>query len=406
MPLDENKNHHHFLHFTILLSFLLSPTGFTQQAQLPCYLKTGLLDLEQPESLGLSVADGAETFTIFKSNENTDHYCNGVVLFPFKGMLYAQWQSSAADEDAEDTWVAYSRSSDGKTWTEPMVLVPKWSKGIRTSGGWRATEDTLVAFLNVWPDSLNDPKGGYTECLTSANGLAWSSLRMVMNDDGLPVRGVFEQDPHILPNGRLIGAFHEQPGLMLSPYFTDDPMGISGWKKGRLNHMNFDGNMSREIEPSWFCRSDGAIVMLCRDQGSSFRKLASLSDDVGETWTMPGVTNIPDCRAKQSAGNLPDGTAYLVGCPSGNKNRWPLVILLSRDGFCFDRAYLLRSGGGDLPPLRYEGKYKRIGYHYPKSVIWKDYLYIGYATNKEDVEITRVPLSSLLISDCVRIQIP
>ena len=28
-------------------------------------------------------------------------------------------------------------------------------------------------------------------------------------------------------------------------------------------------------------------------------------------------------------------------------------------------------------------------------MIWKDHLYVGYATNKEDVELTRVPLASL-----------
>lgn len=391
------KNHTQYFLFSV---FILTHTfGLAQQSQLPCYMKTGLLDYDQPETLGLSVAEGTETITIFKPDENTDHYSNGVVLFPFRGMLYAQWQSSAADEDAEDTWVAYSRSSDGKTWSEPMALAPKWDKGIRTSGGWWATEDTLVAFVNIWPDSLNDPKGGFTEYLTSADGLVWSSPRMVLDGDGLPVRGIFEQDPHRLPDGRLIGAFHEQPGLILTPYFTDDPMGISGWTRGVMEHLPFEGNVSREIEPSWYCRSDGAIVMLCRDQASTFRKLACLSNDRGETWTIPIVTNIPDCRAKQSAGNLPDGTAYQVGCPSGNKNRWPLVILLSKDGFYFDRAFLLRSGGEDLQPLRYEGKYKRPGYHYPKSVIWKEFLYIGYATNKEDVELTRVPISSLLIFD-------
>ncbi len=35
--------------------------------------------------------------------------------------LYCMWQTSAKDEDAEDTWVAYARSTDGgTTWSEPM----------------------------------------------------------------------------------------------------------------------------------------------------------------------------------------------------------------------------------------------------------------------------------------------
>jgi hypothetical protein len=86
----------------------------------------------------------------------------------------------------------------------------------------------------------------------------------------------------------------------------------------------------------------------------------------------------------------------MVNNPSGNKNRFPLVITLSENGFLFDKAFLVRSGGKDLQPLRFEGKYKRAGYSYPKSVIWNDYLYISYATNKEDVELTRIPIDSLL----------
>lgn len=81
--------------------------------------------------------------------------------------------------------------------------------------------------------------------------------------------------------------------------------------------------------------------------------------------------------------------------PSGNKTRIPLVLTLSKDGRFFDRAFVLRRGSADLQPLRYPGKYKRPGYHYPKSVIWNGFLYVSYAANKEDVELTRVPLASL-----------
>ena len=69
-------------------------------------------------------------------------------------------------------------------------------------------------------------------------------------------------------------------------------------------------------------------------------------------------------------------------------------MTLSGDGRCFDRSFLLR-GKGDLQPLRAAGTYKRPGYSYPKSVIWKGHLYVGYAANKEDAQLTRVPLASL-----------
>ena len=102
---------------------------------------------------------------------------------------------------------------------------------------------------------------------------------------------------------------------------------------------------------------NGTIVMLFRDQKSSFRKLASVSHDRGGSWSKPQITDIPDARTKQCAGNLPDGTSYMVCCPANGKWRWPLVLLLSQDGVRFSQAVLLRGGQtADLPPSRYNGK--------------------------------------------------
>lgn len=380
--------------FMALIALLLSMQLSAQTESLPFEVLAGLFDFSQPETLGLSFAPGTETVSIFKPEAQTDHYSNGVVLMPFRGYLYAQWQSSSEDEDGDDTWVAYSRSPDGIHWCKPMVLAPKWDEGIYTSGGWWVDGDTLVAYLNVWPQGL-EPEGGSVLFQTSTDGIHWSSRQSLLNQSGLPVEGIIEQDMHALPDGRVITAIHEQPGLVVVPYFTDDARGMTGWTKGCMAHLPFEGTVSRELEPSWFYRTDGAVVMIFRDQASSFRKLASVSFDRGATWSTPVVTEMPDSRAKQSAGNLPDGTAFQVNNPSQNKTRFPLVIVLSLDGLLFDCAFLLRAGGRDLQPLRYEGKYKRIGYHYPKSVVWNDCLYIGYATNKEDVELTRVPMSSL-----------
>jgi regulation of enolase protein 1 (concanavalin A-like superfamily) len=72
-------------------------------------------------------------------------------------------------------------------------------------------------------------------------------------------------------------------------------------------------------------------------------------------------------------------------------------VSLSANGSLFNKAYLLR-GGTDLQALRYPGTAKTLGYSYPKSTVWNGYLYSGYSVNKEDVECTRVPLTSLQIA--------
>ena len=382
--------------FNLLPMFFLTLPLQGQENNIP-FKVNPIFNFDQPETLGLSFIKGLETVTIFSPQKSDNKYNHGVVLFPFKGMLYAQWQSSAADEDGEDTRVFYSRSTDGKDWGRPVALTAKWKDGIKTSGGWWSDGNTLVAYICVWPDKNDRSKEGYTEYITSTDGIHWNPPEPVKNINGQPVTGIIEQDVHALPGGRLVTAFHMQPGLIATPFYTDDPLGISGWRAGKMINMpTTNKDMSREIEPAWFYRRDSAIVMIFRDQNSTFKKLASTSLDRGLTWTTPEIVDTPDSRAKQSAGNLPDGTAFMVNNPSGNKDRFPLVITLSKNGFLFDRAYLLRGGGEDLQPMRYKGKYKRIGYSYPKSVIWGDYLYVSYATNKEDVELTRIPIDSLL----------
>ncbi|TRZ43553.1 sialidase family protein [Robertkochia solimangrovi] len=351
-------------------------------------------DLKQSETLGLSKIQSAETITIFRPEPDENTYNHGVVLFPFKDKLYAQWQCSSKDEDEQDTHVVYSVSVDGKKWSIPKALSPSYPNRITTSGGWWSDGTQLVAYLNVWPDSIS-PKGGYTEYMISKDGTSWSSPESVLDREGDPIEGIIEQDLRLLEDGRILTAFHLQPGLHITPFYTDDPSGISGWTPGVMP-LNPSGTaMSREIEPSWFFRKDTSLVMVFRDQNSTFKKLASISFDQGAHWTLPVMVDTPDSRAKQSAGNLPDGIAFMVNNPTGNKNRFPLVITLSKDGYHFDKAFLLRDGKEDLQPMRHEGKYKRPGYSYPKSVIWNDFLYVAYATNKEDVEVTRIPLKVL-----------
>lgn len=353
--------------------------------------------------LGLMPAPGTQTFTVFRPSDGTDHFSNGVSLIGFRGRLYAQWQSSPRDEDSPNTRVMFSSSADGEHWTDPVELAPPGQGGqMVSSGGWSTEGETLVAYLNVWPNGFQSGDGGQTDYRTSADGQTWSEPKPVLAADGSPIGGVIEQDPHRF-GARIIGAFHMRPGMIATPAFTDDPLGVSGWTLGRMDHLEraptpagapaHEARLSREIEPSLFAAGD-CVVMVFRDEDLSFRQLAAESCDNGVSWTTPARTDMPDSRAKQSAGNLPDGTAYLVNAPNSDRIRIPLAVTLSDDGRRFDRSFLLR-GQSDLQPLRYEGQYKRAGYHYPKSTVWNGFLWVGYAANKEDIQVTRVPVTAL-----------
>ncbi len=92
-------------------------------------VKENLFDSREPNTLGLERAPGSETFTVYKPEENSDKYSHGAVIVFFRGEYFVQWQSSAADEDAADTKVVYSRSSDLKKWSEPCVISEALGEG-------------------------------------------------------------------------------------------------------------------------------------------------------------------------------------------------------------------------------------------------------------------------------------
>ncbi len=334
-----------------------------------------------------------ESYTVFTASDSTDHYVNGAVLTAFHDTLYCMWQSSAKDEDSPGTCVVYSYSTDdGMTWSAPTTLAVPTDTSYCTSGGWMVCGDTLTAYINVWPKALS-PKGGYTYYKSSTDGRSWSGQQPVLMADGSVMAGVLEQDPYRLPGGRIVGACHFQPGLHICPIYTDNRSGQSGWHRA---DFRCEGNekQSRFIEPSQYVARDSTVVMVFRDQQSTFRKFMAFSRDNGATWTEPTESSLADARTKQCAGNLPDGTAFMVSCPSGMKRRWPLVLLLSSDGYNFDQQIMLQDGNG-LPPRRYEGKAKTLGYNYPKALVHKGWLYVVYSVNKEDIICTRVSRTSL-----------
>lgn len=388
--------------YTLLFYLLMGMTAWADNAAFS--VVETLFDATVKETMGLSYAPGVETVTIWAAKDDGPHYANGVVMAAFKGDLYCMWQTSAKDEDAEDTWVAYARSTDsGKTWSEPMVLCPTVNNGYCASGGWMATDDRLIAYINVRTKDIPN-SGGYTQYVESTDGLTWTTPQNVTMADGSQLNGIFEQDPHVLKDGRIIGAAHFQPGLKLCPIYTDDPTGRSGWHKGNFQHTD-NGTQSAELEPSFFLQQDGTLVMTMRDQKGSYKVLAATSTDRGETWTKAVKTNMPDSRAKQCAGNLPDGTAFIVNNPGRVTNssnttwRVPLALTLSADGKTFDRSYLLRSGeSSDYPARRYEGKAKTLGYSYPKALVHDGWLFVSYSTNKDDAQYTRVPVNNITLN--------
>ncbi|MCC6683252.1 MAG: exo-alpha-sialidase [Phycisphaeraceae bacterium] len=354
---------------------------------------------------GVDPAAGTETFTIYHAEDNTNKFANHPQITWFKGYYYVNWKSTPADENSNQSITWISRSVDGINWSAPIEPLPDIT-GPYSGGGWWTNGDTLACMMLYQnPQIPNSPKGTIVSLTT--DGLNWSP-QFVLFPDTIASAG-----PHTLSNGRMVYEGHgfvdflgdgNKDTLATRIWYNDSPNNLLGpWIEADLPEYpdrRPDGShyVAYGTEPSIYERPDGTLVMAMRHSedvnNRTYRIWVSTSADNGETWTTPYITNFPDSSNMQLAGNLPDGTAYIINTPNLILDRIPLTISLSDDGVLFDRAYLVR---GVPPAQRYDGESKTLGYSYAHATIHDGYLWITYATNKEDVEVTRIPLSSLMV---------
>lgn len=337
-----------------------------------------LFDAAQPDTLGLAPAPNAHTVIVYHPGDADYRYNQGAVLTTFRGSLYLQWQSSGTDEGAPDTEVRYAVSDDeGETWSEPRLLAGPREGAVLSSGGWWTDGTSLVAYLNIQPDDRS-PQGDHVAYVLSDNGLDWGEPRPLLGNDIEPVRGRVEPAMGALACGRILSAVQSPPGMMLKPYFTNDPLGIGGWRAGQMVDLPAAGAAGGALTSSWYQRADESVVMMFGDPEDRSRVLASESRDLGASWGAPLATDFPDASAGHSAGSLPDGRVFFVNSPHAAGDAIPLVVSLSDDGRRFDRAYRVRQDGGS-----------------PSSLVHGGDIYVAYTTREGAVAVTRIPSADL-----------
>ncbi len=355
----------------------------TQLAQVRA--RPGLFDQSARNTLGLPALKG-EHVVIYMATKDGYKFCHHSNLVVFNNRLHAMWSNGKVHEDANGQRILGCSTTDGVNWTDPEVLAadPDGPTGPRAAvaAGFHVHADTLTVFYtSIIGEQPIDPRSTLY-AITTRDGKNWSSPREIAT-------GLYIDGPRRMRDGRLLlsgQTADRQPRLM----FTDTVDGLSGWKPGIIP----SNDIFTFPEPTWFQRPDGTLVMLFRTRSGHLRLYASMSNDRGETWSSPLETNFPDATARSFAGNLPDGTAFIISNPSTTPSKYPtigrripLTLALSDDGINFERAYVVR---GDPTQMRFPGKSKLAGWQYPSAVAWRGWLYVAYSINKEDVGVTRI----------------
>jgi len=370
--------------------------------------------LSNVEMSQLYLADGTGV-------DNMGAYSHHPHVIYHAGLLYATWSNHLQDEDGGGQRVLIRQSKDlGKTWVPPLserpaVLFPQLSD-------WKKRSDKIL------DSDLTGTSNGFAVidgCLYAVNevlkiGIGYQQIgkgRLVrrINDDG-----TFGETFWIEPKAPEIPqGFPNYPDLS-DPKFAEIGKKINVYlhdkQRKHLLTWDFKGerNTTTELEPGHtgsppdrhalceptvsYQTPDGVLAMFWRDLGGrakedgapSLRLYQSVSFDDGEHWSIPERTTIPNCNSRPCAGNLPDGTVYLLNNPISRKH---LILSLSKDGKTFDRHWLVRRIDH---PQRFQGLYKgNYQAAYQHACFAKDFLFVIYSVNKEDVELVRIPIQSL-----------
>lgn len=377
---------------------------------------TGVIDRDGPPPSGLPVLDEVRKRSLYRADSHDDAYSHHGYIVHHQDALYATWSNHTRDEDACGQRVRLTRSLDGGvTWQPVSELFPAQDRvrmrdeqdthrdRVLIANGFAVVNDTLyaVAEAHLLGEKVTMlPPAGFPQPDDMASQTFWTRpglgrlARAVDTERVGPIFWLVDKPPDPVAGFPAYPCAHDPQyagtAAAINAYLAA-PEHWPSWEflRHTCHVWAADGHRLCEPTPAWRL-PDGTLARIWRDvsKGSGCQ-YAHFSRD-GKTWGPPRRMPFPDAYSRTMAGNLPDGTAYVINNPG--RIRDPLVISLAADGLNFDRHAVIAC---NAPPRRYDGVAKGIGFQYPHATVASDRLHVIYSINKEDIETAAIPLDTL-----------
>ena len=316
-------------------------------------------------------------------------YAHHMDLAVWKGWMYAAWAMTPRDEDVPPYKVVYATSTDGLHWSVPVDLFPRTVAWANRFYFYRAGNGHMLAFC-----AGKAATGNVSEAVKNA----------------LLVREIFTD--HQL--GEVFTLI--EPGAGLPPPFTtsSDAAFVAACRDALNNHplleqQDYGVYLGAQRMPwqqnppsayglkfgkafSFYHRRDGQLVGICK------MGFVTVSADHGQHWSPPVLPPTLVAGSGKVWGQQTDDGRYALVYNPDHARRWPLICVSGNDGVTFRDMRVVH---GEMPRLRYAGKYKDNGAQYVRGLAeWSDdgtfadrhALWLIYSVNKEDIWISRVPL--------------
>lgn len=324
--------------------------------------------------------------TLYRGVEGTSGFSHHPTLAWHDGRFFAAWSNGDRDEDASGQRVVYATSTDGHTWSAPRLLAAGVEGRSHTPCGFWIRGEAFYALAARRKARDGGAESGDNPLLA----WRWDPARQAFAEPEIVARNFFANDaPRLLPDGAWL-MLGKPGGKSAGPAVRAARGGVAG-----LDDWAFTPLPARDVshDSFWYPLGGDRIAVIEAAGAVPNRYLLRLeSADAGRTWLPPVRTNFPDADSRLCGLRLSNGRYVLVNNPNPHRYRVPLSIAVSRDGLTFPALANLRT---EQTNKRFPGHAKAPGYQYPRALEHDGRLWVIYSVNKEDIELSVVPLAAI-----------
>ena len=351
------------------------------------------LDVKNETSLNDSgYAENIQNINVHTAEEDGYHFLLGASIIKFGDIWVCSYGQSKVIENDETTRFACKYSYDNcLTWSEEYVIADVDSEGYGRGHGVLYSDGTNL--YAICPRAEYDGTAAFEYIdfkmeLYSLNtqNMQWKYEATVMEDDFWPLC-----EPIALANGDILIA-----GLECES--GKDQAAVAIAKNGDLTNFERviipnENKISMWGESTVIDYGNKLVLFARTNKGYAG---VSESYDYGRSWSSLVLSDLEFSSSKMYGGALSTGQKYLIYNPPTSSYRSTLAITVGDyDGsYGFGNVYTIKSG--------YE-KESQFGFArqwaYPYAVEEDGYLYVVYSENKEDCELSIIPISSLAYSE-------
>lgn len=344
----------------------------------------------------IGYAEGIENINVHTAEEDGYHFLLGASIIKFGDVWVCAYGQSLEKENDANTRFACKYSYDNcKTWSDEVVIADTEGEYSRGHGVLYNDGETLWAFCpkakyngtDVF-ENLDFTMEAYTLSLET---MTWTLQGTACDDGFWPLC-----EPIALSNGTLLIAGLEcdsgtdQAAVAIAD--ADDPMNFEMIVIPNESEIKLWGETT-------VVDYGDRLVAYVRTRSSGVAAVSE-STDFGRTWSSLALSDMEVSGSKMYGGTLSTGSRYLIYNYGGTREKLVIAIGNPDGSYGFHNIYLIKSG--------YE-KQSQFGFSkqwaYPYAVEEDGYLYVVYAENKEDCELSIIPISSLTYSEQAKVDV-